>query len=44
MTQILDEETKSVYEEALKTTGEVIRDMEDRIQILEFQEPQYKGY
>lgn len=42
-TQTRDNETRMVYEEALSITGEVIKDLEDRLQTLEFQEPQYKG-
>lgn len=42
-TQTQDEETVSVYKEALETTGAVINDLEKRVQVLEFQEPQYKG-
>lgn len=30
------------YKEALKTTESVIKDIEDRIKILELEEPQYK--
>lgn len=40
-TQTRDEETVSVYEEALKTTEAVINDLENRISVLEFKEPQY---
>ncbi|MHB1405775.1 MAG: DUF1657 domain-containing protein [Desulfitobacteriaceae bacterium] len=42
-TQTQDEETVSVYKEALETTAAVISDLEKRMQVLEFQEPQYKG-
>lgn len=35
------EETKA-YKEALETTELVIKDIEDRLKILEFEEPQYK--
>lgn len=38
-----DEETKTAFDEALTVTGEVIRDLEDRLRVLESQEPQYKG-
>lgn len=41
--QTQDEETVSVYKEALETTAAVISDLEKRMQVLEFQEPQYKG-
>lgn len=41
--QTQDAETRSIYEEALNVTGGVIKDLEDRLQTLEFQEPQYKG-
>ena len=42
-TQTQDEETVSIYREALETTSAVINDLEKRVQVLEFQEPQYKG-
>ncbi|WP_010233833.1 DUF1657 domain-containing protein [Clostridium arbusti] len=32
-----------VYKDALKTTESVIKNVEDRIKTLEFEEPQYKG-
>lgn len=41
--QTQDEETVSVYQEALETTQAVISDLEKQLQVLEFQEPQYKG-
>ena len=41
--QAQDEETRNVYNEAIEVTSEIINDLEKRIQVLEFQEPQYKG-
>ena len=41
--QTRDEETKLVYNEALEATGNIINDLEKRMQTLEYQEPQYKG-
>lgn len=41
--QAQDTETKNVYDEALEVTKEIINDLEKRVQVLEFQEPQYKG-
>jgi hypothetical protein len=41
--QSRDAETKSVYKEAINVTSEVINDLENRLQMLELQEPQYKG-
>lgn len=38
-----NEEEKSVYKNALETTETVIKDIEDRLKTLEFEEPQYKG-
>lgn len=32
-----------VYKQALQTAEEVILDIENRVKILEFEEPQYKG-
>ncbi len=37
------EEEKIVYKEELQTIKSVIKDIEDRMKILEFEEPQYKG-
>jgi len=41
--QTRDEETRLVYKEALEVTEDIINDLERRMQILEYQEPQYKG-
>jgi len=41
--QTRDEETKLVYYEALEATGKIINDLEERMQTLEYSEPQYKG-
>lgn len=41
--QTRDRETVSVYNEALLATEQIIDDLEKRVQVLEFQEPQYKG-
>ena len=38
-----NEEAKGVYKEALEVTEKIIGDLEDRIKVLEFEEPQYKG-
>lgn len=38
-----EEEAKAAFNEALEVTGGVICDLEKRIQVLELQEPQYKG-
>lgn len=43
-TQSEDEEIKTVFTEATKTTAEILQDLERRIKVLEFQEPQYKGF
>lgn len=43
-TQSQDDEAQKVYENALQTTEEIIVDIEKRLQILEFEEPQYKGF
>lgn len=42
--QSREEDEKEVYKEALEVTGMVVNDLEDRIKILEYEEPQYKGY
>lgn len=36
-------ETKIAFEEAVDITESIINDLEERIKILEFEEPQYKG-
>jgi len=38
-----DEEVKIVFENALKTTEAVLRDLEDRLKEIIFEEPQYKS-
>ncbi|SNS06099.1 Protein of unknown function [Anaerovirgula multivorans] len=38
------EEEKAAYNEALKTTNNIIKDLEDRLKVLEYEEPQFKGY
>lgn len=42
--QTQDEKTVSAYREALDVVDEIIGDLEKRIQALEFEEPQYKGF
>lgn len=37
------DETKEVFTEALNAVNEIITDLEDRIKIIEYEEPQYKG-
>ena len=41
--QTRDNESKSIYNEALEVTETIIMDLENRVKTLEFQEPQYKG-
>ena len=41
--QTRDEETKVVYSDALGITDNIINDLEARLKVLEFEEPQYKG-
>lgn len=41
--QTQDEETKIAFNEALEVTKDIINDLEKRVQVLEFQEPQYRG-
>lgn len=41
--QTKDNETREIYYGALETTESIINDLEKRVQILELQEPQYKG-
>lgn len=42
-TQTRDEESRSVFTEALEETHLIIKDLENRLKTLEFEEPQYKG-
>jgi len=42
-TQTQNDETKNVFKEALEVTDNIVNDLEKRVQVLEFQEPQYKG-
>jgi hypothetical protein len=41
--QSKNEEERIVYKEELQTLESVIKDIEDRVKALEFEEPQYKG-
>lgn len=36
-------ESKLVFNEAIETTSEIIQEIEIRLKMLEFEEPQYKG-
>lgn len=42
-TQEENEDARCAYKGALSVTNEVIKDLESRIETLEFEEPQYKG-
>lgn len=41
--QSQNQEAQAVFNDAVKTTGEIIDNLEDRLKTLEFEEPQYKG-
>ncbi len=41
--QSTDQEAKPVFDEAGRTTGEIINELEQRLKALEFEEPQYQG-
>ena len=41
--QSQNEATEAVFEEASETTAKIIKDLEERLKHLEFEEPQYKG-
>ncbi|WP_088187384.1 DUF1657 domain-containing protein [Desulfosporosinus sp. FKA] len=41
--QAKNEKAQSVYNNSLEITNVIIKDLEDRIKVLEFEEPQYKG-
>lgn len=36
-------ETNTIYKEALEVTNQIVHDLEERVKVLEFQEPQFKG-
>ncbi len=38
------QEERRAYEEALKTTSAIIKDLQKRIKFLEYEEPQFKGF
>jgi hypothetical protein len=42
--QSQNKEAKLAYDEALEVTKDIIKDLENRLKTLEFEEPQYKGY
>lgn len=42
--QTKDHENESVINDAIKELDGIVSDLEKRMQALEFQEPQYKGY
>jgi len=41
--QTQNEEEREVYNEALETAEEIIKDLDSRMKKLEYEEPQYKG-
>lgn len=41
--QTRDEETKVIYNQALEITEKIIKDLEERVRTLEYEEPQYQG-
>lgn len=43
-TQTRDKEAVAILENALSETGPIVEDLENRLQTLEFEEPQYKGF
>jgi hypothetical protein len=42
-TQSEEHEIKAVFTETVEITEKVLKDLEARVKVLEFQEPQYKG-
>lgn len=42
--QSQDKDTKSTYEEAVAATDEVVKNLENRLKTIEFEEPQYKEH
>jgi hypothetical protein len=41
--QSQNSEAITAYQEAIFVTGSIIKDLEERLKVLEFEEPQYKG-
>jgi Protein of unknown function (DUF1657). len=41
--QSQSEEARSAFNQAVTSTAEIISGMEERLKVLEFEEPQYKG-
>ncbi len=39
-----EEDSKTVFTDATGITESVSKDLEERVKVLEFQEPQYKGH
>jgi Protein of unknown function (DUF1657) len=39
-----DAEAKAILSETVESTSKIIKDLEDRLKFLEFEEPQYKGF
>ena len=44
ITQLQDTETKEVFQQSLEVIEQITGDLDKRIQNLELEEPQYKGY
>ena len=42
--QSLEESASNNFQEAVATISGILNDLESRIQTLEYEEPQYKGY
>ena len=42
--QSRSDEAQTVFSEAAATVGEIIDGMEERLKVLEFEEPQYRGF
>lgn len=42
--QTQDEESSNIFKEAAEVIHEVQKDLEQRLQTLEYEEPQYKGF
>lgn len=38
------EEEKAAYRDALQITNHIIQDLESRLKVLEYEEPQFKGF
>ena len=42
--QAQDEKAKQVFKQALEETESIVKDIEARVRVMEYEEPQFKGF